>query len=513
MPQPKIHILRAHNRLLIGADVGATFPGALPRRARALLEETLSYVERVFLRGVELYEAKKKGLPHTYETTWNCYVIDIKDRMGTSFGFLERIQAALVEHAYAHRLTVLRAHPHPEIFEPRWDRVFDGSWQPRYRQEELLRTIFAHENGRFDCPTAFGKSLMIAKAATAAPKAKIAVVTRSVAVLSQRLYPELCLHLPSVGIVGGGQRKRGRVTCYSAGSLHHCPDDVDIVFGDEAHQFASDDCARKMAKLKWARQYGFSASHDMRLDNKDMRCEAMFGPIRMRVTYDEGVANQMIVPILVKMANVIMDEDPCEGYLDVAKKRHGIWRNDYRNSLIAADASSYPDCQVLVSCTVIEHVLHLKKLLPDAVIIYYEGGMDADEYARFERQGLIPPDFRWMDRERKEKRIRRLEKGTPGIYIATPVLNLGVDCRYLEVVCRADAGGSPDKDIQIPGRASRTNDAGKKVGIVHDYLDQFNRGFRQLAGGRMHTYASNGWEIVFPDKASASVFRRQMGWA
>ena len=67
----------------------------------------------------------------------------------------------------------------------------------------------------------------------------------------------------------------------------------------------------------------------------------------------------------------------------------------------------------------------------------------------------------------------------------------------LNVLNRADAGGSPIMDTQIPGRTARIS-AGKEVGIVRDYRDQFNTGFKRKASNRYTNYAGHGWTQVLP---------------
>src|SRR5205823_4591029 len=99
-----------------------------------------------------------------------------------------RILRLCKRNGWPARVTALTKHPHPEVFEPRWDRVYDGTITYRHKQEELLLQVFLNENGRFSCPPGYGKSKMIGYVARALPKAKIAVVTRRVPVLLTRIY-------------------------------------------------------------------------------------------------------------------------------------------------------------------------------------------------------------------------------------------------------------------------------------------------------------------------------------
>ncbi len=78
---------------------------------------------------------------------------------------------------------------------------------------------------------------------------------------------------------------------------------------------------------------------------------------------------------------------------------------------------------------------------------------------------------------------------------------MGVSFNQLQVLIRGDAGGSAVGDIQIPGRVSRIDPGtGKEVGIVHDYMDQFNSGYRRRASGREKSYDKQGWKQTFPNR-------------
>ncbi len=494
-----IHILRDGNRLLIGNDGGGREPGPLDDGLQSVLTDMLAYEEQRMLQGRELAEALRYGQPPVVTQRWYCSDLDLNHRLRTAYGFYDRIAHHLGTLGCPIRLQPVRVHPKPHIFEPRWDRVYDGGTIYRHKQEEMLLQVFANDNGRISCPPGWGKSFCIGRIARALPEAKIAVVTKRVPVLKNRIYPELCGILPSVGIYGGGMRRTGyRVMCYTTASLHHCPDDVDMMFVDECHEAAADNAAYMLGQFWRTRMYGLSATHDMRWDGKDMRCEGLFGPIRLVVTYPEAVAAGMIVPIEVRWKNVHMDHDPADVMgLPVEKKRHGLWRNDYRNSLIADDAYSYDtETQVLVTCETIEHVLALKRHMPDAVAIYHENGISGTDREYYENTGLMDGGSEVMTPALKESRINRFVNGEPSIFVASTVLNVGIDCKYLQVLARADGGASSINSTQIPGRTSRTNERGKRLGIIHDYFDQFHRTFGRNGARRYRDYEKNGWTNV-----------------
>jgi len=525
-------LLRSGNRLVVEPSTP---------EIKDLLTPKLSYVEKRFLHGKEFSYRKKMRLPTFEEIEWSCYSEDHKGRLATSYGFLERITAVLEAAGYG--VTTRWASKLEEekqleravkVYTPHWERIENmilesrtdpedskSGFEFRYKQKAALKLIAKHENGRIDCPPGWGKGTVIMLTCLLFPKAKIEVVTKRIPVLKQRLFPELASYLPSVGMVGGGVRSKGhRVMCYSADSLHHARPDADIVLVDEGQEACADNFASKMGIYEHARIWMFSGSWDMRLDNKDMRAEAMAGPIRLKVTYKQAEEHDMVVPICIVWTDVIMDVNPCANFDGVDKKKYGVWTNEYRNKLIAKDANHYDaDTQVLITVETLEHALHLKELLPDFEVVYSGHGLKDRDIAWFTKN--FPTTFKLMTEERKRKLTSRFEKGKLKKVIATTVWNVGVNFTNLEVLIRADAGGSPINDTQIPGRNSRTNasivkDASetkkKIVAIVHDYRDQFDTGFSYKAKGRERSYKRNEWEQFFPKAEKKSMLRRLMNF-
>ena len=469
---------------------------------RESLPSILTYKSKRMLHGIE---AKRRGIP-VEETEHQIYLVDHADRIVTAFGLHDRVYRKLVALGYPVMYKDQAPHPRPEVFEPLWHRLYEPSRNIELRegQPEFLIKMMSHPCGRFDCPPGFGKSFMIGCIATLLPKARIDVVTKSLAVLYDRLYPEMCMTVPNVGIICSKKKVRDRrVMLLSAGSVHHADGKADIVIADECHELAADSYAEKLAVYDNARMYGLSATQDMRLDNKDMRVEAMFGPVLYRMPYEQAKNSGLVVPIEVLWTDVIMNFNPAGEYEDsVERKRWGIWRNDYRNELIAADANQYgDDTQVLITCETIGHMVQLKKLLPDYEIVYSENGMSALDRRKYIRQGLLPKDYEPMSRSKRDRLTRDFESGKLKKAICNKVWNVGVSFNSLAVLIRADAGGSPTNDIQIPGRASRIAE-GKDSAIIHDYRDQFDTGFRNKATRRGRTYGKQGWTQVLPKKKS-----------
>ena len=433
---------------------------------------------------------------------WNSYILDHKKRLVTSFGFYRRVAGVLLRLGRTPKLRTLNP-PDPEIFRPRWERLIGPNAMVTLRpgQREFLETILKKPCGRFSCPPGFGKTFLIACLGLLLPKARIHVVTKRIPVLAERMYPELCEYLPDVGICCGSRRKvmGCRVQLFSADSLRHSKGDADILVGDEIHELVTENYAEKLAVYRTSRNYGLSATHDMRSDGADFRAEAIFGPIVYHMSYQEAVGHQLVVPIQVVWSDVIMDYNPVADIVSadtVERKRYGLWMNEHRNQVIAHDAKRYDDrTQVLITCETVEHALRLRRHLPDFEVVYAANGIKSEDKPWFLRHNLLRPGEQVMTEERKGQLTEAFTRGVLKKAIATTVWNVGVSFNSLPVLVRADGTTNPIADTQIGGRTSRRNE-GKAQGRVHDYGDQFDDGFMRRAQRRAATYRMHGWEQV-----------------
>jgi superfamily II DNA or RNA helicase len=465
-----------------------------------LIKPALTFIENKKMFGPEANMRKRQGRSTFESVTHTLFELDHKERIATFFGFWKLIRDILRTNGYEVKFKD-QTPIEPAVFAPHWNNI--KSYNLRDNQPEFIQKVLTNRCGRFDCPPGFGKSFMIGLIAALLPKAKIDVVTRRVSVLRDRIYPELVQMVGDVGIVGGGKNERNkRVMFYTVGSMLHSPATSDILIGDECHELAADNASAALVRWQRSRNYGLSASHDMRWDGKDLRTHGIFGPLIFRVDYRQAQAAKMVVPIKVLWSSVVMDYDPCHSYEDIEKKRHGFWRNTYRNSVIAKDAQQYDEnTQVLITVETLEHAMNLKKQLPEFTLVYREDSLTERSRNDYARQGFCSFDEPLMDAERRRKLTQDFEKGKLKKVICTTVWNVGVSFNALSVLIRADGGSSPINDVQIPGRVSRIS-TDKPYGVVHDYLDQFNRGLRQRSAGRAKTYAANSWEQVFPAKTS-----------
>ncbi len=458
------------------------------------LEQELSYVRKIFLQGEEARYADK----HIRFEPIDCYRY-AGGRLITNAGFLQRVKRVLQELKHTPAVKDLTPHSEPEKL-----RVHRNRLKPeelRYRQLEALETLAKFRRARIDCPTAYGKSYLYRWAVEFWHDAKIDIIAPG-ADTARDLYEALGEERGGVGLFGAGTTKKGRrIQIYCVNSLHRSEFDADIVLADEVHEYATDKRLEQLARYEKARMYATSASHDSRDDGADFELEALFGPIVMSIPYQEAVDAKIITPIRVRWVPVVMDEDPCADDKGVVKERWGIWRNKYRNQVIRDVAREYPDDQVLITVKTVDHMVHLKKLLPEFEMVHAENAMSPDDRQKYVSWGLIDKDEPVMTRPRRDSLKRLFEQGKLRKVIANSVWNRGVNFHQLSVLIRADAARSRIAATQIPGRLSRLYE-GKEYGLLIDLMDQFNRGFRDRAKFREKDYGEKKWVQEYPQAKS-----------
>jgi superfamily II DNA or RNA helicase len=479
----------------------------LPEELVTAFKREFSFVEDIFLRGREAYQAKREGRSLVQQKHHVLWSRDYQNRLMFPFGFWHRATRCAQRFGYTVRIedqTPVVADRHAKAFEPEWDRLAD--FDLRYGQREILEQLLKHPVGRIDVPPGVGKTYLLGALARLLPYARIDISTPGLPVL-KNIYDEVRSFVGGVGLVGGGKRElKARVRVISADSLNLAEGRADIFLADEAHRFGADRFSTYASKYRLSRCFGLSGSFGQRRDGKDMRVEALFGPIIYQMKWAEAVRHQLIVPVKVEWSSVILDVNPCAAFTDTKRERWGIWRNRERNRLIAADATQYSDEeQVLVVCRTVEHAAYLKKQLPQFTLVHAAGGMSDKDRDYYIRHDLISPSEPVMTTERLENIQNAFRRGTLKKVIANSVWDAGVNFPNLAVLIRADAGGGGVRDTQIPGRTSRL---GKEYSIVHDYLDQFDERYRNRAKTRFKNYGNHGWEQFSPDEAGRALLRR-----
>ena len=333
-------------------------------------------------------------------------------------------------------------------------------------------------------------------AAVLYPRAKMAIVVAGAEIVPQ-IYRGLLRHISSVGKVTGKGKRKGRVTVFTADSFHHCDNDIDILFGDEAHELVTEGRVAKLSHLRHARAFLFSGSVDDRMDGLQARLEPIGGPVIFRLTYQEGVQLGLVVPMQVIWLPIDLYDDPTQGAGGIVRKRKGIWRNSVRNRAIAnyVRQNFQQDEQILISVDTFEHAIFLKQLLPEFELAYATA--DLKKVAKYKSWGLLPQEWQPLDGETRERLRNAFTDGQIRRVIATSVWSRGVSFDGLSVMIRADGGMSGVKDKQWPGRASRIAD-GKMGSIIIDCADKFNPRLWEHSLARYCHYEALGWAQQWP---------------
>lgn len=492
MSGPQLLVRRHGIFIAIGMADGS----AIPQHLWDMLTKPLVYNHVEHLRGLDQLQADGTRR-HVEITPRRLYDRLPTGELQTSLGMLPRLAqiAAGCGYSLTHQ-DLSPAKPRPKAYVPDWERLDARFTVWRYRQRECVGTVAQALGGVINAIPAFGKTEMLCRLAVLFPTAKFAVVTsrRDVA---QTIFRRLTRVIPQVGFVGDGKRKYGRVTVYVSKSLRHADPDVDFMFADEAHELCTDTDAEMILRtFVYSRNFAFTATPYGRKDGTSIRLEYMFGPQIFYLSWQEGTANGLVVPVEVRWLNVQMDINPAAGYSnDTYVKKHGLWNNTIRNTIIASAALSHGDEQVLILVDTIEHAVRLHQLLPGYSLCY--GNSEDARFDEFVSEGTLPEGYKALKPADRERMRQEFEEGTLRHVIATDVWSTGVSFEQLTVLIRGAAGDSETADDQAPGRVVRTHEAsGKAIGIVYDCWDYFDKRFAAKSAARFRRYKKKGWTQV-----------------
>lgn len=474
----------------------------LPEGLVQLLAAPLTYTYRESLRGQYVVNPETGKRQMIRFQTKRLYKLE-EGRLVTSFGMLTRLRGVLDKAG--HRLflrDLTPPSPRPDAYEPCWANVEQWIRFRHPRQREMLEAMINNPCGTIEAAPGVGKSYLVAAFGLLFPKAKIDIVVRRIPLVYSTVRT-MRRYLPSVGMVGDGHKELGqRITVYCVASVHHAEGDADFLIGDEAHELLGDNYATSLAsRYATSRNFGITATPTGRFDGGDARMEALFGPLIFRMTYQEAQALGLVAPVRIHWVPVVMDINPAAGKEGQPMERWGLWRNDYRNQMVAQTARWFgPDEQVLIMTGKsggIEHAVNLHRFLPEFALCY--GEHNQDRFDRYKRTGQLPADFPDMTTERREMLRSQFEAGTLKKVIATDVWSTGVDFARLAVMIRADGLVSSIQDLQLPGRATRIHQD-KSHALIVDFIDYFDERLRARSRKRQTNYAAKGWLSNWPER-------------
>jgi superfamily II DNA or RNA helicase len=477
----------------------------VPAAHRYLFEEELSYFEKIFLRGREAQQARRDRRSPISFNRKSCFTYDDNNRFTFRLGLQDRFVRKAKSLDYQVLLKDVGVAVNPAAFQPDWDGVTEMLKTlnyPDFRkgQRELLEMVARHDVGRVDCPTGWGKTSSILLLRKLFPKARMHVIIPSIQLLNST-YFEAMKHFGSVGVVGGGKRILGEnLMLFSHRSLKYSDFRADLVIGDEVHSLVSDDPSTYLYGYDHCKMFGLSASHE-RADNRHFIAEEVFGPVRLVIPYEQAVKDQSIVPITVVWKTVDCPNNWGDVDNPEVLTRQAIWRNKFRNKLIAETAREYfqKGEQVLLVCRSVDHAVRIYKYLPEFSLVYKQASMPPSRLESLKKAKLLPDDHVALTPRMLAGLTDQFKSGSLRGAISTSCWDQGMDFRKLTVVVRPEGTTSKRLDIQVPGRGSRIIGGEKEAALLIDFWDEFDERLERRSASRRSSYEKQRWAQIFPE--------------
>ena len=380
--------------------------------------------------------------------------------------------------------------------------------QFRENQDLALALIATSDCGIIDCSVGWGKTFLLGIVCKAFPTLNILIATGSTMVVNT-IYEYLCKQVPGqVGIIMGGKdtSHNKRIVVSTLRSLPKIPaEKVHLLAVDEAHECSDNQAGREIMRFSFARRFGFTAS-PVRGDGSGIVLESLFGPVILKVSYEDAAGSGLVVPMKYAMLPCNWGPGICQkdDVAEVVMKRYAYWRNEARNRIIAGFVykllEADKDVQILIMTSTLEGAVALSLKLPNFVVAYYGACDLKDLERRFPKEKYPTFDASKYKMTQKQLEITRaaFAKGTLKRIISTTVFRQGVNFSHLKYLIRADGATSKIMGIQIPGRLSRL-DEGKACGYLIDVADTFCAWTRRRADIREKLYQEQGWTKITPE--------------
>lgn len=339
-------------------------------------------------------------------------------------------------------------------------------------QIEAANRLLEERRGVAKMATNSGKTEIIAAIIKSLHKKTVVLVHRKELLHQTARRIELRTGM-QVGLIGDGIYKPEQVTVCMVQSLgshiheQHFKDNV-VVIIDECHHVSSNQMLDILFKLPGCYRFGFSGTPLKYEALADMKLMAATGPVVYEYGNSELIdAGWSAMPI-VKLHTIEEPEMWESDYLSAYDEL--IVNNVVRNTEIS-NISKEASGVVLVLVNRIEHGKILKELIPGAMFVH--GGNST--FARMQ--------------------VLEFMKKIPGVYIATPIFDEGIDVPSIDTVVLAAGGKSHIKLLQRIGRGLRKKD-GDNTLIVHDFIDDTNKYLFNHSESRVNVYASERFRKV-----------------
>lgn len=392
-------------------------------------------------------------------------------------GFLFKVRGILREFGIEPIIFDERT-PSPK---PNVEAAMDGLWPA---QQPIVYTMLMSGGGILSGPTGIGKTAMAAALIRAYSHEELTLRGTSLSVfacperdINVKNYHSLKKFLPhrDVGILQSGHKKiiTDDVMVITYDSLQNIDlTQVGVFIGDEVHAGVSESRAEQIQKIEHAIKFGVSATPGGRYDGRDPVIEGLFGPVVFRKTYQEAVADGILVPIKVIWVEAPSPEIGMVRYLGMKTREgkigQGIIRNNAYNKMLADIMMGIPeDKQTIAITPTIEHISRVRRYYPDMAVVHAETAQASLISRGFENVPAV------STKDRK-KIYDRVNSGDIRKIMCTYVYKQGVDFPGLEIMINAGGGGSEIAAKQIPGRASRKS-KDKDAAVLIDFWHPWDR--------------------------------------
>lgn len=363
----------------------------------------------------------------------------------------------------------------------------------RTNQDLVVALVTALPCGQIIASAAFGKTFCITVLCALYPDKKILIASPG-ADLVKDTHRRLSEAFPKekIGQLGAGGKDIGRITVSTYNSLCKYLDSPDIVLVDESHRAACDMVTNPLSRfIRVSKIFGFTASPKGRSDGAEKVIESLVGPIILDIPYKESASQGVVAEMTVLLVDVLSGPDQKPFKQAVTKQRNLLWRNLYRNKVIANAVEVYSgednvlglkDPQVLILVGTTVHLENLSKLLPDYELVYKTPGKSKN----------LPQ----MSEKEREEIFKRFQNREIKKVIATSCWGTGVDFPDLDLIVYASGKSSPIDVIQHTGRATRKGTGNKIRGYVIDFKDQWCNWAKWRSIQRQGIYKTMGWKII-----------------
>ena len=276
-----------------------------------------------------------------------------------------------------------------------------------------------------------------------------------------------------VGMIGDGIWEPNKVTVAMVQTLsNQIADWKGVAYNtclmvDECHHISSTQMLDVISQIPGCYRFGFSGTPLKYEVLSDMKLMAATGPVLVDITnqymVEHGFSAKPIVEIVV-VENDSLFKRWWKADFQTAYEEL-IVNNVIRNNTIATFAKQHASAgeAVLVLVNRIDHGNKLAGLIPNSLFV--NGSHDMT----YRNQVL--------------EKMRR----EPGVYIASPIFDEGIDVPALDAVVIAAGGKSQIKLLQRIGRGLRHKE-GSNTMVVLDFIDDTNKYLLEHSDDRINTY-------------------------